>query len=148
MHFAQADVFSKDAVPDGKWEIVISNPPYISPSGFNRRAYEPKEALVPKSPSIAPDPQNLDATIGDAFYPQLLELAQLVDSQVLIMEVADMEQAQRVACLAIRTNQWTTCEIWRDWPGRYPSKAEVLKLEGGIVEVVGEGDGRAVVLWR
>ena len=60
-----------------KWDILVSNPPYISPSGFAHstarsvRNYEPRIALVPPSPSpaagapptsVAPPPPVIDKT--------------------------------------------------------------------------------------
>lgn len=162
MQFAQADILRRDAIPEGKWDILITNPPYISPSGYDRstsrsvRAWEPKTALVPpppppsQLPTYAHTKQNLqwekDNTVGDAFYPRLFNIAQRVDAQVVLVEVADMAQAQRVAALAIKAHVWRRCEIWRDWPaGR---GVQAVEIGGRRVEIRGEGEGRAVMLWR
>jgi len=167
VQFSQADIFREDAIPEGKWDVLVANPPYISPGGYDRntsrsvRAWEPKKALVPPlPPSSSPPSQPLtyahteqdlqqrerDHSIGDAFYPRLFNIAQRVDAQVVLVEVADMAQAQRVAALAIKAHVWRRCEIWRDWPaGR---GVQAVEIGGRRVEVRGEGEGRAVVLWR
>lgn len=157
MQFSQADIFQQDAIPEGEWDILVANPPYISPSGYEYstarsvRAWEPKRALVPplfQPPTSTnheqePEYEN-DYTIGDAFYPRLVDIAHRVDAQVVLLEVADMAQAQRVAVLAIQTKAWGRCEIWRDWPaGRGVHDVEIA---GRKVEVRGEGEGRAVML--
>ena len=116
------------------------------------RKYEPREALVPnlacRASAGVQDLQNLDDAVGDAFYPRLLAIAQQVESQCLVMEVADMAQAQRVVSRAFETGSWSKCEIWRDWPETQAEKREVLELDGEKVQVRGVGNGRAVVLWR
>ncbi len=80
------------------------------------------------------------------FYPRLLHLAQQVGSQVLLMEVADMMQAQRVTDMVIESGVWAGCEIWRDWPAQ--STSEVVEIAGREVRVRGESHGRAVLAWR
>jgi len=159
---SQADIFREDAIPEGKWDVLVANPPYISPSGYDRntsrsvRAWEPQTALVPPlphPPSSPPPSQPLtytntecekDNNVGDAFYPRLFNIAQRVDAQVVLVEVADLAQAQRVAALAIKAHVWRRCEIWRDWPaGR---GVQAVEIEGRRVEVRGEGEGRAVML--
>lgn len=164
VQFSQADIFREDAIPKGELDVLIANPPYISPSGYDRstarsvRAWEPKTALVPPlphRPSSPPPSQPLtytntecekDNTVGDAFYPRLFNIAQRVGAQVVLVEVADMAQAQRVAALAIKAHVWRICEIWRDWPaGR---GVQAVEIGGRRVEIRGEGEGRAVVLWK
>lgn len=164
LSFYHADVFSDDhsagRANHTAWDILVSNPPYISPSAFNKttsrsvRNYEPKEALVP--------PQNLletageesirDTDTGDAFYPRLLHIAQQVHAKVLLMEVADIAQATRVVELVIGTRRWEACQIWRDWSGarkeKRKRKREVILINGTITRVMGEGNGRAVLAWR
>lgn len=80
------------------------------------------------------------------FYPRLIHLAQQVGSQVLLMEVADMVQAQRVTDMVIESGIWAGCEIWRDWPAQ--GSNEVVEIAGREVRVRGEGHGRAVLAWR
>lgn len=99
---------------------------------------------------------------GDTFYPRLLEVAERVDAQVLLFEVADMEQAIRVARMVLGkgVGVWKGCEIWRDWPAAAGGKVdgggdgdgggevEVVGVRGKDVRVRGEGNGRAVLAWR
>lgn len=99
---------------------------------------------------------------GDTFYPRLLELAERVGAQVLLFEVADMEQAIRVARMVLGkgVGAWKGCEIWRDWPaaaggkvdgggdGDEDGEVEAVGIRGKDVRVRGEGNGRAVLAWR
>jgi HemK-like putative methylase len=147
--FIQSDISSPDTLlPDlnrTKWDIVISNPPYISPKSFRTttshsvRTFEPKLALVPPTRASLNDEAQ-----GDVFYPRLLEIAERGRARVLLMEVADMEQANRVAEMAKATDVWGGVEIWRDDPRARGSCETVL----GNVNVVGGGDGRSVFCWR
>lgn len=163
----QADIFDdgiktklENEEEGGNWDIVISNPPYISPNGFNEntsrsvRNYEPKIALVP-SPSrdhAVADSSNgdgdsdedeatatatSDSTIGDSFYPQILKIASRVQAKMVLMEVSDLAQAKRVASLGIRRGHWVgQCEIWRDWPDE-AGEEEVEGVELGVGGQVG-----------
>ncbi|KAE9965694.1 hypothetical protein EG328_009475 [Venturia inaequalis] len=85
-----------------EWDLLICNPPYISPNHFytttsrSVRNFEPKLALVPPpSESGLTDEQQ-----GDLFYPRLLHIADKLKSKILLMEVADLSQAERVAAMA------------------------------------------------
>ena len=158
IRFVQADIFDDEVKAKleeegGNWDIVISNPPYISPKGFNEhtsrsvRNYEPKIALVP-SPSRDHAAAYLsngdgdgdeattatrDSRIGDSFYPQILKIASRVHAKTVLMEVSDLAQAKRVAGLGIRRGHWgNKCEIWRDWPD------EAGEQEVGVVGQEGE----------
>lgn len=79
----------------------------------------------------------------------------------MLVEVADMEQAVRVAGMVRgqgrdRDHQgggvrWEGCEIWRDWPtaARAEGGEEMVEVRGDeYVRVRGEGNGRAVLAWR
>ena len=158
IQFVEANMFDADWLPDGKWDILVSNPPYISPRSFHLdtsrsvRNYEPKIALVPHLvyPSAQQrvlDPQS-DLAVGDMFYPRLLEIAQLVGSDIVVMEVADFAQAQRIASKAVLIDDFATCQIWRDWPNQCTAEDENLLIHGREVQVSGEGNVRAVVLQR
>lgn len=90
------------------WDVLISNPPYISPSNFvngttsrSVRRYEPIEALIP--PLVATSIWN-DLGVGhtareDIFYAKLLSLAYQLDVKIAIFECGDLEQAQRVVAM-------------------------------------------------
>ena len=68
IRFQQADIFSNDFLHNvssncQKWDILISNPPYISPKAFERTArsvrnWEPLAALVPPHKQPLLDPGN------------------------------------------------------------------------------------------
>lgn len=133
------------------WDILISNPPYISPQEFCRtttrsvRNYEPKLALVPNA---APGLDDNDA--ADLFYPRLLQIADKVKAKIVLFEVADLAQARRVAAMALRDFGWVNVEIWRDQP-TFPGGIERC-LEPDLVvkgvKVRGVGNGRSVFAWR
>jgi methylase of polypeptide subunit release factors len=131
-----------------KWDIIISNPPYISPKHFyttttrSVRNYEPKLALVP--PPMTP--HLTDEQQGDLFYPRLLHLANKFKSKMLLMEVADLEQAERVSALVLEGGNWSDVEIWCDEPG-LPSDPQ-RKSCLCDVPILGQGNGRSVFCWR
>jgi hypothetical protein len=108
----------------GSWDVLISNPPYISPTQFGNgttarsvRLYEPKLALVPPIPTTGgsgepragmrePDRvSNINSqprlTVqADTFYPRLISLSSLLNTRLSIFECGDPQQAQRVVDLA------------------------------------------------
>lgn len=126
------------------WDILISNPPYITPSGYwnttmrSVRAFEPQLALVPP-PRIG---QN-DVDQGDLFYPRLLEIARDVEAKIVLLEVADLAQAQRVAKRAQVLDIFDGIEIWRDDPA-----SSATSSEDSPFDIVGEGIARSVLCWR
>ena len=142
-----------DASKNKNWDILISNPPYISPHAFNTgttsasvRKYEPKLALVPTAaPSLSTDTE-----IGDTFYPRLLQIAHELRVGNFVVEVADMAQAMRVVGMVREKRVWEGVEVWRDWVGqrRRNGTGEIVDVDGRDVRVKGEGEGRAVVAWR
>ncbi|KAK4987911.1 hypothetical protein LTR66_007466 [Elasticomyces elasticus] len=95
----------------------MSNPPYISPLEFDNttsrsvRNFEPKIALVPPSDAAL---SGIDQ--GDVFYPRLLAIAEEVGAKLVLLEVADLTQARRVATMAYKQRVWDGIEIWRDDP--------------------------------
>ncbi|KAK5008007.1 hypothetical protein LTR39_005273, partial [Cryomyces antarcticus] len=144
---ALMDVLESHAKQSGealRWDILISNPPYISPSSFNKsmsrsvRNFEPKLALVP--PDV---PGSTDLNAGDVFYPRLLAIAEEVSAKIVLFEVADLEQADRVANIANSTGLWDGIQIWRDVPAETP-----IELTRSGVKVLGHGNGRSVFCWR
>ena len=86
---------------------------------------------------------------GDAFYPRLLEIARIVDAKIVLFEVADMDQAQRVASMAVNQGIWSAVEIWKDDP-RPSETSEVQDDSVHVpgVRVIGSGNGRSVFAWR
>lgn len=86
------------------------------------------------------------------FYPRILAIASQVCAKVLLVEVADMEQAVRVAGMVLGQGRgvWEGCEIWRDWPAAAAEVGggEMVEAGGEDVRVRGEGNGRAVLAWR
>lgn len=159
VRFVQGDIFHDIPILSGTWDIVVSNPPYISPRSFNTdtsrsvRIFEPKSALVPPCAYTRSDveggPLEQDLAIGDTFYPRLLEIAANVDAKVLLMEVADMKQAKRVVDLAVKDGRWDGYEIWRDYPDQgVASERDALEIQGQRVKISGEGHGRSVFLSR
>lgn len=138
--------------PSLDYEIIISNPPYISTSAFQRttaasvRKYEPKLALVPP-PSL--EERDVEEEDGDLFYSRIYDMADICDTKLILFEVADMEQACRVAEMAY--GRWEHVEIWRDDPGAEDGEAEYVHLNWQgqhKVRVWGKGNGRSVVVYR
>lgn len=153
VEFLKDDIFHPQQAAswaDEEWDIVISNPPYISPQGYARttarsvRNFEPKSALVP--PENYTNRAEDDATIGDSFYPRILKIAEQTRAKMMLVEVADMAQAERVVAMVVKEGRWSECEIWRDWPGQ--GGPEVRSLGEREVRVRGEGNGRAVFACR
>lgn len=126
------------------WDIVISNPPYISPSAFWKttmrsvRNFEPKLALVPPFKDKHTDTQQ-----GDMFYPRLLKTARDVEAKVVLLEVADIEQALRVARVARDLDTFDGIEIWREDPN-----APTIETSKDGFDVIGQGNARTVLCWR
>lgn len=152
--FEQGDVFSESSPIEGQWDIVISNPPYISPQGFNKdtshsvRKYEPKLALVP--PVRLPSQQPLsDRVQGDLFYPKLLQIASNVNAKLVLMEVDGRSQAVRVRQMIHDMRIWDGCDFWMDEPSNRNSTV-VCDAEGtkDKTRLVGLGHERSVVCWR
>lgn len=130
------------------WDILISNPPYISPSAFWKtttrsvRGFEPKLALVPPHSD-----GNTDDEQADKFYHRLLATARICEAKIVLLEVADLEQALRVARMARDMNLFHGIEIWRDQPDQPDEFAESDSSEHEF-PVLGAGNGRSVLCWR
>ena len=138
-----------------KCDILISNPPYISSTAYYRttspsvRNYEPKSALVP--PAVTAGRKN--SSDGDLFYHHILQHARQLDTQIVLVEVADLEQAKRVAALMIEQGIWDGVKIWRDDPNaRCETQSALVPLqhhgESRSVPVLGSGNGRSVLAFR
>ncbi|KAK5688183.1 hypothetical protein LTS10_000161 [Elasticomyces elasticus] len=129
-----------------KCDILISNPPYISAKAFSTttarsvRQFELKLALVPHlSDSIG------FRHDGDVFYPRIGTLADQLQAKVMLLEVADMEQALRVAAI-VSKNRWDSIEIWRDEPAN--SALTTTTIGSSTVKIRGDGHGRSVFAYR
>ncbi|MCJ1435129.1 hypothetical protein MMC27_004499 [Xylographa pallens] len=163
IRFAYGDVLARTPPIEGQWDILISNPPYISPSSFDTdtersvRNYEPKLALVPPSPrgghERPVDGSRLDVA-GDTFYKPLDRLARTGKAKIMVVEVAGTEQAVRVVedIHGEGLGYWDGCEVWHDdWDGRRSDQggSDGNNGAGGLgVRHLGAGHGRAVVCWR
>ncbi|KAK6420845.1 hypothetical protein LTR95_016888 [Oleoguttula sp. CCFEE 5521] len=132
------------------FDILISNPPYISSNSFLRttaasvRRYEPKLALVPRPPAGNESTEN----DGDAFYQHLLQHAEDVQAKIVLFEVAGLNQAKRVASLTVAQGIWNTIEIWRDDPTPKDDELQVITIDQHNVRIIGSGHGRSVFAWR
>lgn len=155
VRFAEADIFCEGFLEQGSWDMMISNPPYISPRSFNQdtarstRSYEPKIALVPPcSQSLATkvETTSIDVSIGDSFYSRLSEVAERSNAKILLVEVADMAQARRIVAKCEERRYWYQFEIWRDWPDK-GVMSETL-IGKASVKVIGHGHGRSVLAWK
>lgn len=132
------------------YDVLISNPPYISSKAFRSttarsvRHFEPKLALVPNHHA-----SHGQAYDGDTFYPHLLHLADELNAKVLLFEVADMEQAVRVASRMTQQHEWDGIEIWRDEPSAEDATGkDALPVADREVSIRGAGDGRSVFAYR
>lgn len=155
--FQQLDIFSplwSSSASAGKWDVIVSNPPYISTRGFAKdcsrsvRNYEPRLAQVPlprPEAGVAPE---------DVFYARLLDIGKVVGPRAMLFEVGGMEQALRVVQMVeakVGLEEWEV-EVWRDWPDGRPGEGEeatsVLVDGVGDVPVRGGGHGRSVLVYR
>lgn len=133
-------------------DIWISNPPYISPESYMKntsqsvRDFEPKAALVPPLASTTKtkaDP--LTGNIGDRFHQDILSQAMEMRPKVVLLEVEDLDQATRVAKMAVKQTHWHSVEIWRDIPTN-ERHVDHLFMERKIVTVRGSGQARSVLV--
>jgi methylase of polypeptide subunit release factors len=160
-HYTATSTATSAATGKNNWDILISNPPYISPAAFAHtttrsvKRYEPRLALVPPSPPSSPSssPTQTDTNQGDLFYPRLLSLASSLSAKIILFEVADLEQARRVADMARKQGIWEGIEIWRDDPcgvedqeGDGEMETETETQTG--IKLLGAGNGRTVVAYR
>ncbi|KAI9746391.1 MAG: hypothetical protein M1818_000104 [Claussenomyces sp. TS43310] len=180
--FVREDILCEDWVPERHargskaWDIVISNPPYISKEGFNKdtarsvRTFEPQLALVPPSfplepgykpsePSALDDssmydvklPDKLILSPEDIFYPRILSTAMAARAKFVLMETADLTQALRVSKYAHDMRCWSAVEIYRDWPDE-TTESISQRWDNGMelknVVVKGQGNGRSILCRR
>ena len=86
-------------------------------------------------------------SLGDTFYPRLLELANETCAKIAAFEVSDEHQALRVTELAKEQRLWDGIEVWRDVLGMGVEGGGLVEYRGEI-PVRGSGHGRVVVCWR
>jgi len=132
------------------WDILISNPPYISPKEYWKtttrsvRGFEPKLALVPRN-----EIGGTDLEQGDAFYRPLLDTAEDVEAKIVLLEIADMEQALRVARQAQAKGIFDGIEIWRDQPDTTEDLPDMPTApQSPEFPVIGQGNARTVLCYR
>lgn len=149
-------------------DIVIANPPYISPRSFKNgtttrsvRSFEPTLALVPPPTSADISTRMLSDDkarqhCADTFYPPIIHHSTVVGAKVLLLEVGDLDQATRVARMACQTGYWSEVQIWKDGidQGSTESTELDITLDYGWVDrvkVVGldgvDTEARVVVCW-
>ena len=154
----------KSLATKSEWDIVISNPPYISPDQYevggttskSVRQWEPRDALVPPDIDhltlgadrgrLINNDQNKNSR-GDEFYPHLLNVAKEVNAKLIVLEVGDTQQAKRVrdhASNLFGAEGALSSEIWRD-EGFVDEEQNARNGTNGMIQ---EGSGRAVVIWR
>ncbi|KJZ74164.1 hypothetical protein HIM_06395 [Hirsutella minnesotensis 3608] len=165
LNITRADIFSDrdmDKLAACHWDILVSNPPYISPStwnyghgqmGYSVRKYEPRLALVPGNHLPIPDGWERE----DVFYSRLLDLASRLQPRLVLMEVGDEAQARRILCHFPQHPfaSGATVEVWRDHPDLDPSEAEVAWLaittatgDTWKAPVKGRGSVRSICIWK
>ncbi|KAK5096679.1 hypothetical protein LTS08_007552 [Lithohypha guttulata] len=149
---------------DVLFDVIVSNPPYISPNDFriggtttkSVRKFEPRLALVP--PSIF-----LDEVVdqADQFYVALVRIAVAAKTRLLVMEIGDTEQALRVRELCRNVNDHlvetsdrpakTVVEIWSD-DGGVIRDDEAAPAAGSVTLRISsqseeKAEYRAVAVW-
>jgi methylase of polypeptide subunit release factors len=151
--------FKNQSLKHMSWDIVIANPPYISSKEFTSfgvveksvRKYEPRLALVPPEDEY----ESQDPSRPDRFYRSLVEIAHKLDASLLVMEVGDTEQANRVLYLARKNlsfgDDQVLFESWRDDGSvRRDDHVEGFGHEPEKKRTVSEEEisDRVVVCWR
>ena len=162
--FKEGDIFAREDFGLKKCDILIANPPYVSPSSFDRdtsrsaRNFEPKKALIPVAPgqSLALSYEN--PASGDIFYAAIIRRALKLKATMVLMEVAGLGQAQRILLSAhevITKEHFDSIykyEIWHDElpvnKDAYSTQSAASILRHGEIPFTktGSGNARAVVL--
>ncbi|KAJ5092255.1 hypothetical protein NUU61_007125 [Penicillium alfredii] len=113
----------EDPSPDLGCDVLISNPPYISPSAFRDgttarsvRRFEPKLALVPPLVDSVDSEGLAGGRPEDIFYHRLITLSFRLRAKVTVLECGDIAQANRVVAMhqAIASGQAdaSSAEVW------------------------------------
>ncbi|TQV93084.1 Modification methylase HemK [Cordyceps javanica] len=158
----QGDIFSDSemkSVFSQSWDILTSNPPYISLDvwhsgrgqlGHSVRKFEPALALVPGA-HLEPPP---GWQSSDVFYARLLDIAYRIKPKLLLLEIGDEPQALRVArnYLTHPLASVSTIEIWRDTPdvqsSSYCQEIGVVSHQGQNhpIPIKGSGNARSIMI--
>ena len=164
IHFREGDVLKPGDFGLKDCDILIANPPYISPLSFDRdtsrstRVFEPKIALLPIVPGGTSLPDYEDPTSGDTLYSAIFEMALKLKAKIVLTEVADLDQAKRVLISThglITTEQLNmgySYEIWHDElplgrpHGLANDPVAMNRYRDIPFTKVGSGNARAVVL--
>lgn len=121
------DVLSKHAGsklliegPDTTFDLLISNPPYISSPNYRNgttersvRLFEPRLALVPP---IVKSGRDICDRSEDIFYGEILALSLKLRPRLTVLECGDLEQARRVVDMHNELKEHhtddTSAEVW------------------------------------
>ncbi|PNY29315.1 Modification methylase HemK [Tolypocladium capitatum] len=164
LQISRGDVFNDgdiQALIGRPWDILISNPPYISKQvwdhghgqlGYSVRKYEPRLALVPNNQHPVPAGWKHE----DVFYSRLLDIAGVLQPKVVLLELGDEAQARRVlGCYSQHASaEDLAVELWRDWPDLNPDgedgQFDVMTPSGRgwTVPVKGSGQIRCIFIRR
>ena len=157
--FQKLDVLDPTQQIEGEYDIVISNPPYVSPVAYARetrrsvRNFEPKLALVPPPQEHTEGITPALVDEGDVFYPRILQIAEACRATMVLMEFDGMKQCQCVLAMAEEWQVWDEVQVWCDgldeaqWK-RNSEKKDEYKAPEGWNRVLGEGTERAVFAMR
>ncbi|OJJ48767.1 hypothetical protein ASPZODRAFT_60282 [Penicilliopsis zonata CBS 506.65] len=101
-----------------KYDILISNPPYVSATSYRDgtttrsvRRYEPKIALVPLM-GHHDLLSTTDYKMEDTFYYPILLLAFKLEAKITVLECGDHEQADRIAYLCRKMARTKMNGVW------------------------------------
>ncbi|KAI8325699.1 S-adenosyl-L-methionine-dependent methyltransferase [Martensiomyces pterosporus] len=141
VEFRQLDLQSPDILPkllgvEPTWDMIVSNPPYVTPAEYHSldldvKEWEDKRALVPLPPNADPQAvkdEELDPS-GIAFIVHLTKLAKemgLADVSRseqagstlprLVVEIGGSQQVEPVR-QAMHDHGFNSTEVWRDMAG-------------------------------
>ncbi|KAM4056219.1 peptidase family M41 domain-containing protein [Hirsutella rhossiliensis] len=140
---SRGDIFDDQdiqALASCRWDILVSNPPYVSRRvwdnghgqlGYSVRKYEPRLALVPGNHLAVPPGWERE----DVFYARLLDVAALLQPETVLLELGDEAQARRVLSRFPQHlfAQGSIVELWRDYPDLTPAHGEDARLDVATV---------------
>lgn len=161
--FSQDDIFDDEQMSHiltQRWDVLVSNPPYISRDvwnhgkgqlGYSVRKYEPRLALVPRDDILVPSGWRHE----DVFYARLFDIANIIQPKIVVLEIGDADQAWRVIqqiLLHPTSSDWVV-EAWRDQPDFHSLPDEKNEMifhrlgeEPATIRIRGAGNVRSIVL--